>query len=180
MVFRLGRRYMNLPSPFETGFPGGTKGWGIVGLCGFVGLIGLLLGQAVGSSIRIKENSTSLRLNILWHCVANGCMVWIADAGILCGLAIGDRTRLAEFSKQYGESYFWSVLAVAVAGSMAMAALLGEISTRRHGHNDAGEKVMLALPLLVGLPMGLVQAHLWNLPQVGGAIHGSRLPFLDH
>lgn len=154
----------------------GRTGAVALGMCAAAGFLGLTLGQVAGSSVRVKGNDLSLRLNVFWHCVANGSMVWLLYAGAVTALTIGDKSRIRSFAQDHGAEFFWSSWAIALIGSAVIAAVVGQLLTRRNRCDQAGEIAMLILPLAVGIPMGLAESQLWDLSWPGAVIMGFVFP----
>ncbi len=154
----------------------GRSGALALGVSVMVGFVGLAIGQRLGMGIRVRDNATSLRINVLWHCLANGSIIWLAYSGVLCAVAIGDRQLVQHFAREYGTAFFLSCAVIGLAGSVTIALCIGRLLTSGARRDGAGEKLMLILPFIVGIPMGLLVTAIWQLPSLGGAIFGFLFP----
>jgi len=161
---------------FETvgqAWQAGAKGKALLLFSGLAGLLGGLIGQSVGASIRIKNDQVALRINVLWHLIANGQIGWIGSALALLTLTMRDKNATIAFMKLHGLRFGLSAMLISAVGSTFLAPVIWAfLASPRRLRDESWRAGVTVISFSVGISIGLLQSHLWGLSMPRGAILG--------
>jgi len=155
----------------------GAKGYGAMVIATAAGLVGLLIGQAIGSGIRVKNNNAASIINISWHYLANTTIMWMILSGIAVSLNLGQMVK--QFFYGPGENFFYASVLIATIGSQLInwsLTLSGRII--RSGNISLGRLLAQLLPIFIGVLMGVIQFGYYGLSLVLGGFAGFIMPFI--
>ncbi|TSA44504.1 hypothetical protein D4R51_03680 [bacterium] len=155
----------------------GAKGYGALIIAMVTGLIGLVIGQSIGGAVRIKSDNLAEHLTIGWHYLANTSIIWMILNGIGVSLALGNTAE--NFFYGRGEDFFITAWIMAAIGSQLISWSLfisGRINLS--GNSSLGNFFARALPILVGVSMGVVQFGMYDLNILFGGVAGFILPYI--
>ncbi len=155
----------------------GAKGKAIILIPSVAGLLGLAVGQGVGVAVKVKDDGLALRINILWHLIANGLLGWVCCSLTLVALKLRDRNSVTAFMKQEGMRYNFSAILIALVGCSLIAVLMWAlVGSLRRTRDERWQVASLLLSEAVGVSMGVIQSHFWSLSVPVGALVGFLFP----
>lgn len=139
----------------------GVKGIALVVVAFFIAIIGMLIGNGVGISIRVESKKTDFVISTLWHYVANGSILWILLWVMYLTKTIG-RENAKEFAESVGALPWICLLVIPIAGCLLIAGSLLLIGLLNDRH-----KPMLLPCLIPSVPiammMGYIQLYLFRM-----------------
>jgi len=164
-----GVRVLSLPPDFwqRGGWDGRTLGLFLVAV--LVGLLGMVIGWGIAAEIRVAGERADLAISVLWHCLANGSLIWLLLMAMVLQKACG-REGCMELMQSVGEGPFTAgALGISAVGSLLIGGLwllAGVVPLE--GSPMALPCILLAAPVSVGMSylafatLG-VESYLWIL-----------------
>jgi hypothetical protein len=138
------------------------------------GLIGLVIGQAIGGSIPVRSDRADATICCVWHFAANGSILWMATtaACLTCSLGRDVTKALVQASGPYRLAAL--VFAIGLPTAVVIGGIhfgLGRFLFRR-ALEQAAAILSWLLALLVGGAAGLVQSWILKISLVPGLLAG--------
>jgi hypothetical protein len=131
-TMHLGSRWLSLPPNFW--IAGNLSGKAILVIASaFVfGFLGMIFGWGAAASIDVRSESANHLVNVLWHYLANGTLIWMFVVTMVLTKVVG-RNNAVAFVKQFGEWRFgWTLIGMASAVSVLSGVLLLVTRQLRH------------------------------------------------
>lgn len=172
---------------FSRAFNFGLVSWQAMGAKGgffllvsiVIGIIGLLIGQGIGFSIKIRNDNLAEIINGMWHYLANGSIIWFLLSIIALSITIGrDNMKLLFSPENFLVPIIIIYLIAAVGSEVTYLCMLFSGNVGLHYDRAVGDFFSRILPIVTGIAMGVVQFKGFGLPTIGGIIIGFIFPYI--
>ncbi len=138
------------------------------------GLIGLVIGQAIGASIPVRSDKIDAAICCVWHFAANGSILWMATTAACLTFSLGQDGAKALVQAHGPYSFAALVFAIGLPTAVVIGAMhfgLGRFLFRRALEQTAAILPLL-LALLAGGAAGLLQSWILKIGLVPGLLTG--------
>jgi len=154
----------------------GAKGYGAFILSIVAGLIGLVIGQGIGGSIKIKNDNLAIHLTVIWHYWANTSIYWMVASMFTANIILGQSSDY--FFKNYANEFFIVGLVLSAIGSQFIVWVNFFAGRMMMRGNPLGVPIIKVFPIVVGFMMAFLHFGMFGINPVLGIAAGIILPFL--
>ena len=163
-----------------------TIGWPAYkafGLSCLGGLIALIIGQGIGSNIKIWDDDVSTHITVYWHYTINGAIIWCLASNAAASVSFhGDKDLLKAFYLGEGEDFlYWSLLFGGIMGALICTTLyFGAKKMQRSYYPGPGLGLFMIkiVPFLITMGLAWVHFNLYGLQEFTVIMFGLIVPWL--
>ncbi|MFA7717298.1 MAG: hypothetical protein WC875_01110 [Candidatus Absconditabacterales bacterium] len=147
-----------------------TIGWPaykVIGIALAAGLVAMIVGQAIGASIKIYDDEVAVVITIYWHYIANGSIVWFMIS--LTPPAIYfwyDKELIKIFYENSGKNFpYWGFLFGALAGILiGLAMKFGGKKIRDSNSINQAWFLIKVAPYIITIIIAYIHYNIYGLP----------------
>jgi hypothetical protein len=123
-TMHFGSRWLLLPPNFWSAGSLSGKALVLIASAFVFGFLGMVFAWGAAASITVRSEAASHVVNVLWHYLANGTLIWFCVVTMVLTKIVGRDNAMA-FMKQFGEWRFaWTILGLTSAVSLLSGVLL--------------------------------------------------------
>jgi len=154
----------------------GAAGYGALAIAIVAGLIGLLIGQGIGTSVKISSDDLATHITVGWHYLANTSIYWVLASSVAASLVLGDSAEY--FFQRNANEFFITGLVLSAIGSQVIVwgNFIG-VQMMKRG-NPFGVFIIKVFPIITGVMMAVLHLGAFGINPVIGIAAGFILPFI--
>ena len=132
------------------------------------GFIGMIIGQVIGSAIKIYDDDLASRITIYWHYIINGIVIWTLLCNTITSAFVfgNNQETMKNFYMGIGETFpYWGAFFGGLAGCLIVIAMgIGGRKMRYSYSVHSGLFYVKVVPYVVSIGLAAIYYQMYDFP----------------